>query len=633
MKKYILLLMVVVSVASKAQNYDVKLIPDSLLKNADAVTRGEELKLTIFSTSSARITHKWAVTVLNEAGARFAGYSNSYSSMQELSNISGDLYDANGAKLKSVKRKDIADMSMEDGFSLMQDARIKQHNFYHAQYPYTVQYEDEVNLKGIIGLPTWSPVEGQRYAVQSSTFIIEAPLDYKFRYKELNYEGKPVITSNKLAMYQWNVSNFKPFIREPYQPYYREIIPMVYSAPNKFVYGKVEGDMSTWLSYGKYQVELNRGRDELPENIKQEVHLIADVQTTKTEKIKALYNYLQANTRYISIQLGIGGLQPFDAKYVAANRYGDCKALSNYMKALLKEAGIESFYSIIHAGEGEKYYLPDFVSDQTNHIIVSVPLEKDTMWLECTNQTMAPGYLGSFTDDRYALLINDDGGHLVKTPAYTKQNNVVSRKVAGEIVAGGQLNAKVINTYTGLEQDDLHDILHAYTREQLLKYLKRSIDLPTYDVANVDYNEQKDRIPNIKENYELVAPNYASATGKRLFVQPNVLSREAFKLTDVDNRKFDIVYDFSFSHLDTTTIKIPEGFTVETMPKSVSIKNKFGDYQMDISFQNGTVSFLRRYERSAGRFKAAEYKDMSDFYNEMYKADHVKVVFVKSEGG
>ena len=629
MKKYLLWLMMVVCTSSMAQNYDVKLIPDSLVQNADAVTRFEEMRLTIYSTSSAKITHKWAVTVYNEAGSRYAAYSNSYSPMHDLSNISGELYDASGIKLKSVKRKDIADMSMEDGFSLMQDTRIKQHNFYYSQYPYTVQYEDEVSLKGIIGLPTWSPVEGQRYAVQSSSFIIEAPLDYKFRFKEMNYQGKPVVTNNKQSIYQWSIINFKPFVREPYQPYYREILPAVYTAPNKFVYGKVEGDMSTWLSYGKYQVELNKGRDELPDNIKQEVHKISDGFSTKTDKIKALYNYLQTNTRYISIQLGIGGLQPFDAKYVAANRYGDCKALSNYMKALLKEAGIESYYSIIHAGEGEKYYLPDFVSDQTNHIIVSVPLDKDTMWLECTNQTMAPGYLGSFTDDRYALLIKEDGGHLVKTPAYTRQHNVVRRKVEGQIIAGGQLQAQVVNTYTGLEQDDLHGILHAYTQEQLLKYLKRSIDLPSYDVANVDYHEQKDRVPSINEKYELTASNYASLTGKRLFVQPNVLSREAFKLTDVENRKFDIVYDFSFSHLDTTTLKIPEGYTVETMPKNVSINNKFGEYQMDISYLNGTVSFFRRYERSAGRFKPSEYKDLAAFYNEMYKADHVKVVFVK----
>ncbi len=376
---------------------------------------------------------------------------------------------------------------------------------------------------------------------------------------------------------------------------------------------------------------MNKGRDELPDNIKQDVHKIADGLSLQQDKIKALYKYMQDNTRYISVQLGIGGLQPFDAKYVAANRYGDCKALSNYMQAILKEAGIISYYSIIHAGDGEKFYMPDFVSDQTNHIIVSVPLDKDTMWLECTNQTMAAGYLGSFTDDRYALLIKEDDGHLVKTPAYTRQNNVVKRNVDAVVDGAGALKAVVRNTYTGLEQDDLHGMLHGYTRDQLLKYLKRSIDLPTYDVTNVDYKEQKDIIPVIDEKYDLSAPNYASATGKRLFVQPNILSREAFKLNDAENRKFDIVYDFSFTHVDTTLINVPPDYQVETMPKDVSIKNKLGEYELRFKYVNGKIILHRRYERSAARFSPAEYKDMAAFYNEMYKADHSKVVFVKKE--
>lgn len=632
MKKYLLLFCIAFPSLVFAQNYDVSLIPDSLKENAVAVTRYEEMKVIVQSPSKAKIRHKWAVTILNEAGARYAGYTNMYSSMRDLSDISGDLYDAMGKKLKSVKRKDIADVPQDDGFSLMLDSRLKHHSFNYSQYPYTVEYSDEVDMNGILTLPSWSPVEGQKYAVQESHFMIEAPLDYGLRYKQINYNGNPAITKEKVVTHTWQVKNYKPFLYEPYQPYLNEMIPAVYAAPTKFSYGGVEGDMSTWLNYGKYQVELNKGRDVLPDNIKQEVHKIADGLTSKTEKIKALYQYLQNNTRYISIQLGIGGLQPFDAKYVATNRYGDCKALSNYMKALLKEAGIESYYSIIHAGEGEKFYMADFVSDQTNHIIVSVPVDKDTMWLECTDQTKAAGYMGSFTDDRYALLIKEDGGHLVKTPAYGKKENYVRRITKAVIDDNGHLTADVTTQYSGLEQDDLQGMINAVSHERVTEILKKSIDLPTYDVSNISYKEKKDVIPLLTERFNLTADNYASITGKRLFVLPNILSREGYKLKDVENRKFDIVYDFSFTHLDTTTIKIPTGYNVEAMPKDVIIKNKFGEYETRYKLDAESITLYRRYERSAARFPANDYKEMGTFYNDMFKADHARIVFVKKEG-
>ena len=59
---------------------------------------------------------------------------------------------------------------------------------------------------------------------------------------------------------------------------------------------------------------------------------------------------MQSRTRYASIQLGIGGYKPAPAMEVSEKGYGDCKGLTNYMSALLKEAGITSYYTWVKSG-------------------------------------------------------------------------------------------------------------------------------------------------------------------------------------------------------------------------------------------------------------------------------------------
>src|SRR5690606_36041786 len=101
---------------------------------------------------------------------------------------------------------------------------------------------------------------------------------------------------------------------------------------------------------------------------------------------------------------------------VAVNNYGDCKALSNYMKALLKEAQIPSQLVIVKAGKNKDLWADFSAIGQANHMILCVPMVKDTVWLECTSQRNPYNYLGSFTGDRNVILVSDEGGKVVKTP-------------------------------------------------------------------------------------------------------------------------------------------------------------------------------------------------------------------------
>jgi hypothetical protein len=212
--------------------------------------------------------------------------------------------------------------------------------------------------------------------------------------------------------------------------------------------------MDSWDNYAKWIISLNTGRDVLPESTKKHIHeLTANAKTTE-EKVRLLYEYLQSKTRYVGIQLGIGGYQPFEASVVDQTGYGDCKALSNYMVSMLKEVGISANYTLIKGGAGESDIDVSFPSSQFNHVIVAVPGKADTLWLECTSQTNPFGYLGDFTGDRHALMITNDGGKIVKTPSYTATDNTQSRTAEVFVQPTGDAKAKIKTTYCGLQYEN-----------------------------------------------------------------------------------------------------------------------------------------------------------------------------------
>jgi len=128
-----------------------------------------------------------------------------------------------------------------------------------------------------------------------------------------------------------------------------------------------------------------------------------------------------------------------------------------------------------------------------------------------------------------------------------------------------------------------------------------------------------------------VANNYASVSGKRLFIMPDMLSKNNVKLSSAEQRKYDIDYPNSFIDLDTATITIPVGYTIEAMPKDISINNKFGSYEIHFNVDGEKINFTRLYKRSEGRFPPGDYTELVKFYDDMYKADRSRIVFVKKE--
>ncbi|HTQ27076.1 MAG TPA: DUF3857 domain-containing protein, partial [Puia sp.] len=543
------------------QSFNTAAIPDSLKRHAKAVVTYSERIYEIKSPGKARLQERHVYTILDESANEYGRYRSYYDKFTSITSISARLFDASGHEIRHAKRKDMQDVAGDGDESLVSDTRYLLHDFYWKTYPYTVEYAEEDDINGILGIDGWYPQGSPDLSVLYNKYVIITPSDYVLRYRAYNGCAAPVITeSGGKKTYTWEIKNVPAVINEQHVSSWEQAAPYTRIAPSDFEIEGYKGNMSSWENYGKFTYALLQGRDVLPAQIKSKVHELTDPLQDPKQKIAALYEYLQKNTRYISIQLGIGGWQPFDASYVATKRYGDCKALSNYMVALLKEAGIKANSVLIKSGLYEG--LPDksFPCHQFDHVICCVPLQKDTVWLECTDQYLPAGYLSGFTSDRYGLIVDASGGKLARTPKYGLKENLQRRKVNAEVGENGNLTVNVATQYCAMKQDDLTAVINHHSKDQVLEYLKNEIELPTFDITKVDYKQEKDVLPPVlDETLSITASNYAQVSGKRIFVNPNIMTRFDSRLPTETDRKSGVTLYREGRDIDTVEVKIPVG--------------------------------------------------------------------------
>lgn len=620
---------VVVNLYGGEVKYPVATIAEELKKDVDVVVREEAWVFKILSRSSATWHVREVHTIFNERGKWAAEKNIFYDKLMRITDINAFVYDASGNQIKKLRNKDISDQAAVDGGTLFSDDRVKSIDLSQGIYPYTVEVEYELSFAFLYYIPSesWG---GERISHEKASYQLVYPKSLRPRYKLLNSNVQPSIESlpNDFESQTWTFSNLKPDKIESNGPGYEELVTQLLVAPTEFEFSGYAGKMTTWNDYGKWQQSLNKDRNVLPEQTKSKIKDLTSNLATVEEKTKAVYEYVQNKTRYVGIQLGIGGWQPFPASLVDEVGYGDCKGLSNYTVALLQAAGVKGYYTIIRAGRGEESINAEFPSNQFNHIVVSVPNGKDTLWLECTSQTNPFGYQGKFTEDRWALMVSEDGGKLVRTINYLPEQNVQSRTAQVTLDESGNARARIRTTSKGIQYENGYLDFYISTPEKQKKWIEKNTAIPNFNVNAYSMKEIKSKIPSAVVNLDLTLSRYAAVSGKRLFVTPNLMNRWSDVPGKAAERKNDVVTRSNSIDLDTIVYALPESLYPEFLPEPVKINSKFGEYEAKFEFNAGKVTYIRRMKVWKGRFPKETYNELVDFYKNVSKADHIKLVFL-----
>lgn len=615
------------TVAHAQTLYNVDKIPAELSKNASVVVRMEERIFDLKNISHATMTYKTAITILNKNGEEASSMQEYYDKFSSIYNLKAVMYDAKGNKLKEYKSSDFKDKSATSDGTIYDDGRIKELDFLNSNFPYTIEYSYTKDYTGLTSYPSWYPVSDFGYSLEKSSYIFRIPEGMTFKYIQSPGLKTDSVKIKDKTEYKWACENIKALEYEPFAAGLKNIMPWVSLAPNDFEYDNSKGNIASWKNVGSWLYTLNSEPQILPPAVKAKVaSLIADAKTPK-EKIKRLYKYLQSNTRYVSVQLGIGGLKPINADKVAAVNYGDCKALSNYMKTLLNEAGISS--NLVVIGYDMPSMNPTFSSlNQANHMILCVPLQKDTVWLECTSQHKPAGYLASGCSDKNVLLVTADGGKLVRTPVYSPADNYQKRSIKVTLDEQGAADVTIDSRYGCAQFDDHFQMTLREPTEQRKKLINQ-LEIPNLQLNNFSYIQPDKDVPMLQENISLKVPQLLTKGADKMFITLNLLNRRESVPARVEERKTYFSVPYGYQDEDEVTFVIPKGYTVEFVPKEVHIESEFGQYTAKAVVKENTIVYTRTQIMNSKKYNPEKYNTLVDFYKKIYQADKLKGVLAK----
>ncbi len=608
------------------ENFAVNTIPDSLKQNAYAVTRDYRVTCNVNSIKQAECKIFTANTILDEKGNEAANFVCTTDQFVSLVSFSGKIYDGTGKLISKIKKSDLK--ISEYSRDLATDNR----NYYFLcpkmHYPITVVYECSIKFtNGYLDYTSFSPVFSFNKSIEHASYVLEIPANTQLNSKIILMKDSIPETSEikGRVIKKWNLSSFKALNQEDFCPKLKDLTPHIYTAPTSFVYGGYSGSQNNWKELGDWQYRLLEKRDTLSANTRHKIIEMTNGLSSDKEKVKRLYDYLNESTRYVSIQLGIGGFQPMPATEVDQVGFGDCKALSNYMKAMLNVIGIPSKYTVIST-ENTKLFA-DYPNElQTNHVILQVLPPNDTIWLECTNPELPFGYIHSKIAGHEALSIDENGGKLIQLPSYPDSLNIESYVVEVSLSNSQNSIAKIKKTSYLTQYEDNWSLVKMDSKDRI-DYLQKSILLSNPAISNVNVQENKVDHPSIKTSYTLNAL-YGNTTGNRMFVPLNPFRKSPVKLSS-KKRILPLVMEYGYVDCDTIKLKIPEGYAIESIPQNAKIDCVFGQFSSSLIPTENDITIIQRLHFYKGRYASDKIDELKNFFEKIQAGYDGKIVLKK----
>ncbi len=321
---------------------------------------------------------------------------------------------------------------------------------------------------------------------------------------------------------------------------------------------------------------------------------------------------------------------------VLKHGYGNSYEISALLVAMARAAGFDSSLIFV-AGRERRFYREDFLdSSQYNWTLAGVTLQGKNLLLDPATKFCPFGLVRWTNTATSALKIDKDTWNFIIMPSLGQDRAVVLRTARVTLDDQGSLKGHVTVTFEGGEALERR-LLDLQTDEAgRNKGLEEEVAswLPPQSTVKMNYSKGwQETGGSIIADMEIEIPSYASKVGKRLLLPSSLFPTKQKAVFLHAERKYPVYFPYAFSELDVTVIKMPAGYSAETIPESLELKPKFGTYRNSTKLSENQIVNTRGLFMSQFMFEPAQYPELKEFFVKVETTDQSQAVLSSSSAG
>ncbi|KAF2330991.1 DUF3857 domain-containing protein [Flavobacterium ginsenosidimutans] len=338
------------------------------------------------------------------------------------------------------------------------------------------------------------------------------------------------------------------------------------------------------------------------------------------ERIWAIFNYVKATIKWNGYT---GYSCDSGVKKAYKEKTGNIADINLMLTAMLRSSGLTANPVLVSTRSNGIALFPN--RNAFNYVIAAIETPDGYILLDATDKYSIPNVLPFRTLNWLGRLIRKDGS--------SQEIDLMPKKTSNDFVfmnydinAEGKVTGKARRQCTDYNAMIARENFEKLKEEEYLEKLENNngkIEVSEYSRTN-----EKELLSPTLETYSFTGNDLCEIIGGKIYVSPMLFFSQDKNPFKQESREYPVDFGYPFMDKYNITIKIPEGFAVETLPTAVaySMENNLGSFKFNIAANGDVLQLMIVNQINEAIINTEQYEMLKEYYKGMVAKETEKIV-------